>query len=99
MATAKTPAADRPTNKPLQAFRLHGISIAVFANEVENAAGQRSTRYDVSVQRRYRDGDEFKTTSVFRRDDLPILQLLAERAWEYIVTREVHYAKVDEDDE
>jgi hypothetical protein len=75
-------------NKPVQAFRMRGISASVFANDVVTDDGRKLIRFDVSVQRRYRDGDEFKTTTSFRRDDLPILQLLARRAWEYIVDEE-----------
>jgi hypothetical protein len=85
------------SNKPVQAFRMRGISASVFANEVTTDDGRELTRYDVSVQRRYRDGDEFKTTTSFRRDDLPILQLLARRAWEFIVDEEAAPGK-DEDE-
>ena len=78
---------------------MRGMSAAVFANNVETDDGRQLTRYDVSVQRRYRDGDAYKTTSVFRRDDLPILQLLARRAWEYIVDVEATPGKDDEEAE
>jgi hypothetical protein len=86
------------SNKPVQAFRMRGISASVFANDVTTDDGRELTRFDVSIQRRYRDGDEFKTTTSFRRDDLPILQLLARRAWEFIVDEEAAPDK-DEDDE
>jgi hypothetical protein len=97
MANAKKSTVARATNKPVQAFRMRGISASVFANEVATDDGRELTRYDVSVQRRYRDGDEFKTTTSFRRDDLPILQLLARRAWEFIVDEEAIPAKDDEE--
>ena len=99
MANAKAAAKPAPTNKPVVAFRMRGISASVFANDVTTDDGRELTRYDVSVQRRYRDGDEFKTTSSFRRDDLPILQLLARRAWEFIVDEEAAPDKVEDEDE
>ena len=97
MATAnKTPVAPA-TNKPVQAFRMRGISVAVFANEVSSKDGHRQyLMHNVSLQRTYRDGDEYKTTSVFRRDDLPILQRLVQQAWDYIVKVESDDAPDDE---
>ena len=97
MATAnKTPVAPA-TNKPVQAFRVRGISVAIFANEVSSKDGRRQyTMHNVSLQRTYRDGDEYKTTSVFRRDDLPILQRLVQQAWDYIVKVESDDAPDDE---
>jgi hypothetical protein len=95
----RKPARASTTNKPVQAFRMRGISASVFANEVVTDDGRELTRFDVSIQRRYRDGDEFKTTTSFRRDDLPILQLLARRAWEFIVDEEASPDRDEDEDE
>lgn len=97
MATAnKTPVAPA-TNKPVQAFRMRGISVAVFKNLVarKNGNGKYPVN-NVSLQRTYRDGDDYKTTSVFRRDDLPILQRLLQQAWDYIVEVESDQAPEEE---
>ena len=52
MASAnKTPVAPA-TNKPVQAFRMRGISVAIFANEVSSKDGRRQyTMHNVSLQR------------------------------------------------
>ena len=97
MATAnKTPVAPA-TNKPVQAFRMRGISVAVFANLVARKNGNgKYPVHNISLQRTYRDGDDYKTTSVFRRDDLPILQRLLQQAWDYIVEVESDQAPEEE---
>ena len=69
--------------KPVQKYRLRGISVSIFANPVKSN-GEDTVFHKVSIQRAYRDGDEFRTTSSFGRDDLPVVELLTRRAWEFI---------------
>ena len=78
--------------KPVVAFRLRGISVSVFANQATRD-GRESTYHKVSLQRTYREGDEFKTTSSLSRDDLPVAKLLLERAWEFILEAEANRGK------
>jgi len=82
--------------KPVQVFRLRGISVSVFANTVKTA-DREVTFHKVSLQRTYREGDEFKTTSSLGRDDLPMARLLLERAWTFILDTEAKRGK-DEDE-
>lgn len=72
------------TARPLQTFRLKGISASVFENTSED--GQ--TFHKVSLQRRYRQGTEWKSSQSLGRDDLPIARLLLQRAWEWILQAE-----------
>ncbi|MEZ5942474.1 MAG: hypothetical protein R3C18_13860 [Planctomycetaceae bacterium] len=71
-------------NKPMKKLQLRGISASVFANQSENGV----TFYKVSITRTFKDGDEFKTTSTFSRDDLPIVQELSRQAWLTILKAE-----------
>ena len=73
--------------KPVHVIRLRGITASVFANIAETKNGD-VTFHKVSVQRVYKDGDVFKTTSTFGRDDLPIVRLLSDRAWQFILDTE-----------
>ena len=51
--------------------------------------GREVTFHKVSLQRTYKtDEDEFKTTSSFGRDDVPVARLLLQRAWEFILETE-----------
>lgn len=75
--------------KPVRVFRLRGITASVFANQAETKNGD-ITFYKVSIQRTYKDGNDFKTTTSFGRDDLPLVRLLSDRAWQFILDTEAN---------
>jgi hypothetical protein len=50
--------------KPEKVFRIGFVSASVFAHNVETDDGTRTIR-SVSIQKRYKDGDEVKYTSSF----------------------------------
>lgn len=85
------------SNKPVHVFRLRGVTASVFANNAKHE-GRDIVFHKVSLQRTYRDEDEFKTTSSLNRDDMPVAQLLLQRAWEYILDAEAPRGKADEDE-
>lgn len=85
-----------PSVKPVQVYRLRGISVSVFANQAQRE-GRESTYHKVSIQRTYKDGEEFKTTTSLSRDDLPVASMLLSRAWEYILQAEAKRGKSDDD--
>lgn len=87
----------QPSSKPVQVYRLRGISVSVFANKAERD-GRESTYHKVSLQRTYKEGDEFKTTTSLSREDLPIASMLLQRAWEFILQAEANRGK-DEDEQ
>ena len=70
------------SSKPVKTFRLRGISVSVFANQAKSE-GRDIVFHKVSVQRTYKDGDDWKTTQSFGRDDLPVVQLVLKRAFEF----------------
>jgi hypothetical protein len=71
------------TNKPVQIFRLRGVKVSVFENHAQEAVFHK-----VTVQKIYREGEEWKTSTSLGRDDIPIARLLMGQAWEFILTRE-----------
>jgi hypothetical protein len=73
------------SNKPVKSFRLRGVTASVFENKTEDG---KSSFFKIAIQRTYKDGDEFKTTTSFGRDDLPIVALLSKRAWEFVLEKE-----------
>jgi hypothetical protein len=75
------------TTKPAQVYRLRGISVSIFRNEAKQE-GRSVPYYKVSLQRTYKSGDEFKTTTVLSRDDLPVAELLLKKAWQFILEAE-----------
>ena len=94
MAAVKEPTRVPTNTKPIHAFRMRGISASLFENH-SKSDGRDVVFHKVSLQRRYRDGDEWKTTTSFSRDDLPIAMLLMQRAWEFIVDVEADRGKDD----
>ena len=84
--------------KPIKSIRLRGVSASIFANKAK-VEGREMTFHKVSVQRSYKDGDEWKTTTSFSRDDLPVVNIVLQRAWEFILDTEASRGKDDADDE
>jgi len=79
--------AQSTTTRPSKVFRLRGLSASVFENR-SNAKGRDIPFFKVSLQRTYKDGEEFKTTSSLSSDDLPAAGLLLRKAWEFILETE-----------
>ena len=82
MTKPTQPKSDQP-NKPVRVFRLRGVKVAVFENRSEQG-----TFYKTALQRIYKDGEEWKTTTSLGRDDLPVARMLLDRAWEWILETE-----------
>ena len=66
--------------KPAHEIRLGRVKATIWANETDNG-----TRHNVSVSRLYKDGDEWKQTTSFGREDLPLVAKVADLAhlWIY----------------
>jgi hypothetical protein len=80
----------KTSNKPVKVFRApHGLSASVFDNHVERD-GKATSFYKVSLQRTYKEGDKFLTTSTLSRDELlPAAHLLTQAyAWIIVAERE-----------
>lgn len=75
--------AQGPTAKvrPVQEIRLGAIKAAILRNETEGGA-----RYNATFERLYRDGDAWKATASFGRDDLLVLAKVADQAHTWILT-------------
>jgi len=65
--------------RPVHEVRLGRIKAAIWANEVEGR-----TRHNVTFARLYKDGDEWKTSDGFGRDDLPLLAKVADQVHTWI---------------
>lgn len=73
--------------KPVKIFRQGSCSASVFANEVRKN-GKSFPMQKVSVQKSYKDGDEWKNTSSYDINDLPKLALVASKAYEFLTCKE-----------
>ena len=57
------------------------------------ADGRDVVYFKTSLQKIYKDGEEWKTTTSLGRDDLPVARLLMQQAWEFILEAERPAAK------
>jgi len=64
---------------PTHEIRLGRIRAAIWENETQNG-----TRHNVTVARLYKDGDEWKDSSSFGRDDLPLVAKVLDRCHSWI---------------
>ena len=69
--------------KPEKVFRIGSVSASVFVNEVDGEGGKRQLR-NVNLQRRYRDGDEWKSSTSFGLSDIPSALRVLELAQQHV---------------
>lgn len=67
------------TNKPIHRIRLGAVAASVFANDTKD-----STYYNVAIERSYRNGEDWKHTKSFGRDDLLLVAKVADLAHSWI---------------
>lgn len=76
------PKSTTPAEGPVHSIRYGTISASIWLNET--AKGH---MYNVTFQRRYRDGDEWNSSDSFGKHDLLTVSLAATRAFEWITER------------
>ena len=71
--------------KPTHEVRIGSVRAAIWKNDTRIGA-----RYNVTFSRLYKEGDEWRTSDSFGRDELPLLATVADRAhsWIYDQPRE-----------
>jgi len=65
--------------RPVQEIRMGRIRAAIWENETDNG-----TRFNVTVSRLYKDGDTWKDSSSFGRDDLLVAAKVLDRCHTWI---------------
>ena len=73
--------------KPEKVYRIGSVSASVFANNVNGDSGTRKIR-NVNLQRRYRDGDQWKSSTYFGLSELPQAMTVLKLAMEYLTSIE-----------
>lgn len=69
----------KTNQKPIHEIRLGAIKAAIWQNESTNGI-----RYNVTISRLYKDGDTWKRTESFGRDDLLLVAKVANQAHTWI---------------
>ena len=75
-------------SKPIKDFRAGGVQASVWRNEVDKD-GQTVVRHSVRIQKQFRKQDgEWESTDYYFPEDLPKLQLVAAKSFEFITLKE-----------
>jgi len=68
-----------PKEKPAHEIRFGYIKAAIWKNETASGS-----RYNVTFSRSYREGEEWKSSDSFGRDDLLLVSKIADQAHSWI---------------
>ena len=72
--------ANKPnTNKPAHEIRLQGLRCTIWKNDTD-----KGPRFNTTFERTWKDGEEWKSSDSFGRDDLLTLAFLATEALQWI---------------
>ena len=74
-------------NKPEKKFNCGSISASIWAN-TKVVAGETVKFYSVTINKAYKEGEEWKYTNSFNIEDLPKVALVATEAYKYVRLRE-----------
>ena len=79
-----------PKDKPAHEVRLGAVKAAIWKNDTD-----KGVRYNTTFSRLYKDGEDWKTTDSFGRDDLLVLAKVSDQAhsWIHEQSREEHEEK------
>ncbi|MCH7728276.1 MAG: hypothetical protein IH991_17625 [Planctomycetes bacterium] len=70
--------------KPEQTFRVGAISASVFVNKTKDKASFRT----VSLERRYKDGKQWKSSNSFSLKDVPVAIAVLQMAMNHLLVNE-----------
>ena len=80
-------------NIPEKKFSTGGLTATVWENQGKNKEGLDVSYRTVSFQRRYMDkAGEWQSTNTLRVNDLPKASLVLQKAYEYLVMKELQNA-------
>lgn len=65
--------------RPVYEIRMGRIRAAIWENDTQNG-----TRHNVTLSRIYKDGEVWKDSSSFGRDDLPLVMKVSDEAHSWI---------------
>lgn len=74
-----TPTEQKPVKRPVHEVRMGRIKATVWENETREGI-----RHNVSLTRIYRDGKDWKDSTSFGRDDLPLVAKVADLAHSWV---------------
>ena len=77
------PSKNTPAQKPAHEIRLSGIRATIWKNDTD-----KGPRFNTTFERNYKDGEEWKSSNAFGRDDLLTLGFVATEALRWITQQQ-----------
>ena len=71
----------KQNQQPVHEIRLGAVKAAIWENETSVGV-----RHNVTVSRLYKEGEEWRNTDSFGRDDLPLVAKVVDQAHSWIFT-------------
>jgi hypothetical protein len=75
---------EQPKKRPVKELRIGAVKAAIWANETE-----RGPRYGATFERLFKDGETWKSSSSFGRDELLVLAKLADQVHTWMTEAEM----------
>ena len=75
------------SNKPVHKVKAGPVVATIWANEVQSDNGP-NVYYTISLDRAYKDKEDWKHTNSLRTNDLPKAQLVLAKAYEWLALTE-----------
>ena len=72
------------SRKPVQQFKVGGIQVAIWRNESKE--GQEFS--SISMDKRYKVGEEWRSTTSLKANDLPKAILALQKAYEFLSVKD-----------
>jgi hypothetical protein len=79
MATATANGKSKAKQRPVHEIRLGRVRAAIWENHTDNGV-----RHNLTLTRLYKDGDQWKDSASFGRDDLPLVAKVVDLAHTWI---------------
>ena len=74
---------------PIKRFSVGTVNASIWENEIKTTNGNTQSFETISLQKRYKDkNDEWKSSTSFKKTDLPKAVLALQKAFEYLSLKE-----------
>jgi hypothetical protein len=90
MATATANGKAKAKQRPVHEIRLGRVRAAIWENQTDNGV-----RHNLTLTRLYKDGDQWKDSASFGRDDLPLVAKVVDMAHTWIFAQSVSSGSAD----
>ena len=71
--------------KPVHKIRAGQVSCALWENEITLAGGRKIKALKATVERRYKDGDEWKSSGSYGLNEIPRVIWCLQKAYDHII--------------